>query len=175
MRGVIRWILPIVLVGVAGVSAAMAMTASGHSSGTVSAVKSAKYGTILVGANGHVLYRYTPDKKGQSVCKGGCLVYWPALLVKKTATAGPGVKKSLLNTIKAAHGMRQVTYAGWPLYSFADDKKAGQVNGQGYDKIWYLVAPSGALVKKEVAAGSTTGTTTTSESTTTSSGGGGWG
>jgi predicted lipoprotein with Yx(FWY)xxD motif len=174
MRGVIRWILPVVLVGVAGVSAAMAMTASGHSSGTVKAAKSAKYGTILVGANGRVLYRYTPDKKGKSVCTGACVTYWPALLVKTKATAGPGVKQSLLGTIKAAHGMRQVTYAGWPLYYFRDDKKAGQTNGQGYQKIWYLVGPSGALVKKELEHGTTTTNTTTTSDTTTSSGGA-WG
>ena len=174
MRGVIRWVLPIVLVGVAGVSAAMAMTASGQSGGTVKAVKSAKYGTVLVGASGRVLYRYTPDKKGLSVCKGGCLAAWPALLVKKKATAGSGVKKSLLGTIKAAHGMRQVTYAGFPLYYFSGDKKAGQINGQGYESTWYLVAPNGALVKKELETGTTTGTTT-SDTTTTSSGGGGWG
>ena len=127
MRG--RWIrlvLPLVLVAVAGAGAAMAATASTHAqSGTVRAVKSKSYGMILVAANGKTLYRYTLDSKGVNRCTGdaACVKYWPQLLVKATAkpTAGTGASAGLLGTIKAAHGMRQITYAGFPLYYFVGD------------------------------------------------------
>lgn len=176
MRGrLIRWGLPLLLVAVTGAGAAMAATSATHSqSGTVRAVKSKSFGMILVGANGKTLYRYTLDSKGVNRCTSNatCAKYWPQLLIKSTAkpTVGTGASAALLGTIKAAHGMRQVTYAGFPLYVFAGDKASGQTNGQGFEKQWYVVNTKGAFVKHAVSAG-TTGTT---KSTSTSSGGG-WG
>jgi predicted lipoprotein with Yx(FWY)xxD motif len=154
----------------------MAATASTHAqSGTVRAVKSKSFGMILVAANGKTLYRYTLDKKGVNRCTSDatCAKYWPQLLVKSTAkpTVGAGASAGLLGTIKAAHGMRQVTYAGFPLYFFAGDKAAGQTTGQGFQKQWYVVNTKGAFVKHAVAGGTTS---TTSNSTSTSAGGG-WG
>ena len=150
---VIKWLIPLVVIGAVGAGVAMAATGSMRSNGgTVNAVKSSKYGTILVSSNGRALYRYTLDKKGVSVCTGACAKFWPPLLVKTGAkpTVGAGATASLLGTIKAAAGKRQVTYAGFPLYLFAQDKKASQVNGQGFEGKWYVVNTKGALVKKAV-------------------------
>ena len=178
MRGrIIRWILPLAVVGVVGAGVAMAATAATQSSTTVKAVQNAQFGTILAAANGKTLYRYTVDAKNVNRCSSvaQCAKYWPALLVKPGAkVTGTGVNAALLGTIKAAHGMRQVTYAGWPLYFFAGDKGAGQVNGEDFEKSWYAVNTKGALVKHAVeqstsssssgssgSSGSTGGTTTT--------------
>lgn len=175
MRGRwIRWGLPLLLVAVAGAGAAMAATASPHSQGgSVRAVKSKSFGTILVGANGKTLYRYTLDGKGINRCTGNatCAKYWPQLLIKATAkpTVGTGASAGLLGTIKAAHGMRQITYAGFPLYFFSGDRAAGQTKGQGFEKQWYVVNTRGAFVKHAVSAG-----TAATKSTSTSAGGG-WG
>jgi len=175
MRGrLIRWGLPLLLVAVAGAGAAMAATASTHAqSGTVRAVNSKSFGMILVGANGKTLYRYTLDSKGVNRCTSvaACAKYWPQLLVKATAkpTVGTGASAGLLGKIKAAHGMRQVTYAGFPLYFFAGDSAAGQTKGQGFQKEWYVVNTKGAFVKHAVAGG------TTSTKSTSTSAGGGWG
>jgi predicted lipoprotein with Yx(FWY)xxD motif len=160
MRGrLIRLGLPLVLLAVMGVGVAMAATASMRSSGgTVKVVASSKYGKVLAAGNGMTLYRYTPDKKGVSVCSGACVKYWPPLLLKGTAkvTAGSGVSAGLLGTIKRANGAAQVTYAGFPLYLYAGDSKPGDVKGQGFQKIWYVVSAKGALVKQAVAATKTT-------------------
>jgi predicted lipoprotein with Yx(FWY)xxD motif len=176
MRGRwIRWGLPLLLVAVAGAGAAMAATASTHAqkSGTVWAVKSKSFGMILVGKGGKTLYRYTLDSKGINRCTSNatCAKYWPQLLIKGTAkpTAGTGATAGLLGTIKAANGMRQVTYAGFPLYVFSGDSAAGQIKGQGFLKQWYVVNQKGAFVKHAVAA-----TPAPTKSTSTSSGGG-WG
>jgi predicted lipoprotein with Yx(FWY)xxD motif len=147
----IRWVLPLMLLSVGGAGAAMAATATTHTSrGTVDAVKSGSFGVVLVAQNGRTLYRYTLDRKRVNRCTSVaiCAKFWPQLLVKAGAkpTAGAGAKPALVGTIKAAHGMRQVTYAGFPLYYFAGDKKAGQVKGQGFDKTWYVVNTKGALV-----------------------------
>ena len=160
----IRWILPLLLVLVAGVGVAMAATASMSSkNGTVKTAHSSKYGTILVASNGMTLYRYTPDRKNASTCSGACAGYWPPLVLKAGAkpTAGSGATASLLGTTKRSNGAMQVTYAGWPLYYYAGDKKAGQTNGQGFEKTWYVVATTGALVKGAV---SSSGGTTTKKS-----------
>ncbi len=138
-----------------GVGVAMAATKATRSSGgTVKTAASSKYGTVLVAANGMTLYRYTPDKKGKTVCSGACAKYWPPLLLKGTAkeTAGSGASAGLLGEIMRANGAAQVTYAGFPLYYYAGDKKPGDVKGQGFEKTWYVVSAKGALVKSAVAA-----------------------
>lgn len=164
MRGrVIRLVLPLALVVVAVAGTAMAAVATTQSSvGTVKVAKNSKYGTVLVSASGKTLYRYTSDRKGVNSCKGACAALWPALVVKSSVkpTAGPGVNAKLLGTMKHSKGLRQVTYAGFPLYRYSGDQKAGDVKGEGFQGKWYLVNSKGALVKKPVS---------------TSGGAGGWG
>ena len=84
-------------------------------------------------------------------------------MAKGTAkpTAGTGASSALVGTIKRGKGL-QVTYAGFPLYTYVGDAKAGQVKGEGTDKTWYVVSTKGALVKKAVA---TTNATTTTPTT----------
>ena len=170
----VRWLLPVAVIAALGAGGAMAATsAMSSSAAAVKAVHNSKFGTVLVGANGKTLYRYTVDSKGVNRCTGvpACAKYWPQLLIKAGAkpVAGTGVSASLLGTIKAKGGMAQVTYAGYPLYFFAGDSKAGQVGGEGFGKTWYVVNTKGALVTKRV-------TSTSSTSTSSSkSAGGGWG
>lgn len=172
MRGRIRWFLPVVLAAAIGAGAAMAATAAVHSNApAVKLAASAKFGKMLVGPNGRTLYRYTVDSKGVNRCTkvAVCAKYWPRLLVK-TGTkpaAGSGVNSSLMGTIKASGGMAQVTYAGFPLYYFAGDKKAGAINGQGFLSKWYVVNSKGALVKHAVSSGSGSGGTPSPPATTT--------
>lgn len=177
----IRWALPIALLAPIGVGVAVAATSSTSSSkATVRVVKNAKFGTVLVSSSGRMLYRYTLDKKNVNKCtkNATCAKYWPRVLVKGTAkpTVAGGASARLVGTIKQAKGLRQVTYAGYPLYTFAGDKKAGQVNGQGFDKKWYVVNTKGALVKRPFAVAAPPATTTPAPAPTTTSGGGeAWG
>jgi predicted lipoprotein with Yx(FWY)xxD motif len=177
----IRWLLPIAMIAAIGTGTAMAATSATHAATpVVKTVASTKFGTVLVNARGRTLYRYTLDGKGVNRCTSDatCAKYWPQLLVKAGVkpTGGAGVQSSLLGTIKAKNGMLQVTYAGFPLYTFAGDTKAGQVNGQAFEKQWYVVNTKGAFVKHAVAGGTSSspspapspdpgyGTTTTSGS-----------
>ena len=174
----VRFGLPLLLVAVAGAGVTMAATAGADSSrATVQTAKRSSFGAILVAANGRTLYRYTLDRRRVNRCSSDatCNKFWPRLVVGAGVkpSAGAGVRTALLGTIKAPHGMRQVTYAGFPLYYFAGDKRAGQVKGQGFESQWYVVDTKGRLVKHAMTA---TPTTTTTPTTTSSGGGGGaWG
>lgn len=179
----IRWLLPVAVIAAVGAGGAMAASSAMHS--TAASVKVAdnpKFGKVLVASNGKTLYRYTVDSKGVNRCTGDptCAKYWPQLLVKSGVkpVAGTGVNASLLGTIKAKSGMRQVTYAGFPLYFFAGDSKAGQTSGQGFDKTWYVVNTKGALVKAAVKSAGTQATPAPGsgyESTTTTTSSSAWG
>jgi predicted lipoprotein with Yx(FWY)xxD motif len=105
---------------------------------------------ILISPSGRTLYHMTVEKGKKIVCTGECAKFWPPLLIKRGAkpTAGAGLDARKLGTIKRPDGRLQVTYAGLPLYAFASDKRTGDVNGEGVERIWYAVAPSGKIVKR---------------------------
>ena len=99
------------------------------SSASVS-LRTTKLGAILVNAKGRTLYLFTKDKSAKSSCSGMCAKYWPPAIARTKPTAGTGIKLALLGTTKRSDGTKQLTYNHHPLYGFALDKQAGQVNGQ---------------------------------------------
>jgi len=115
--------------------------------GTQVGVADTKLGKILTDANGRTLYAFTVDKGGNSACNQQCAQAWPALTVKGEPTAGEGLQSSLLGTTTRTDGTTQVTYKGMPLYHFAGDTKPSDTNGQGLNKVWWVVAPDGSLVE----------------------------
>ena len=119
------------------------------------ALGSSQLGQILTDAKGRALYAFTPDTGGTSTCYGGCATSWPPLLATASPAGGPGVTASLLGTTKRTDGHMQVTYKSRPLYYYAADQKAGDLNGQGILGKWFVVGADGALVTK--AAGSSSG------------------
>src|SRR3954467_3430325 len=105
-------------------------------------------GRVLVAAHGRTVYLFTADKGSKSACYGQCAAVWPPLLAGKP-TAGAGLRASKLGVTKRKDGKLQVTYGGHPLYYFAPDKKAGDVNGQGvvhFGGGWWLESAAGAKI-----------------------------
>jgi predicted lipoprotein with Yx(FWY)xxD motif len=175
-----RWLLLGALAGALGLATAVAATgAIGTGHGTVQAKKTAAFGTVLFGTNGRVLYRFTHDRKGVNTCSSNavCDKTWPALLVKAGSkpTAGPGVNAALLGTIPHGVGKAQVTYAGYPLYFFAEDRNGGDHGGEGLLGAWFVVTAKGALVKHAAATAPAATTTAPAPTTTAPAGGGGGG
>ena len=119
--------------------------------GALVKVATTPVGRVLVDSRGHALYLYTPDKRGKSACYGKCAAFWPPLLTSGAPHAAGGADRSLLGVTVRRDGKRQVTYAGHPVYRFAEDRKAGQVNGQGFQNVWWLLSPSGRKVTKKPA------------------------
>ncbi len=129
---------------------ALAVTAAVASPGKSSSIslRTTKVGKVLVAANGRTLYLFTADKSKKSACYGQCAMYWPPLIAE-TPTAATGLKASLVGTTKRKDGKLQVTYGGHPLYFFAQDKKADDVNGQGFVHFggaWWVVSAAGKKV-----------------------------
>jgi predicted lipoprotein with Yx(FWY)xxD motif len=106
-----------------------------------------KLGKILVDEKGMTLYMFKKDAPDQSNCTGNCLKSWPPFLSQAAVKAGDGVDSSLLGTASMPDGTMIVTYNKMPLYYFAKDTKAGDVNGQGVNNVWYVVGPDGKPVE----------------------------
>lgn len=134
-----------------GSTTAAATTASSEStdSGKVAIVSAAtvpKLGKAIVDAKGFTLYDFHKDKGGDSACYEACAKVWPPLLSKGEPQAGEGAMASKLGTTKRKDGTLQVTYAGWPLYTYEADTKPGDAKGNDIDSFgaeWYALQPSG--------------------------------
>ncbi|MCX4823368.1 hypothetical protein OG883_26500 [Streptomyces sp. NBC_01142] len=112
------------------------------------AMADSELGRILVDDSGRTLYGFTKDKPGASNCDADCIAVWPALTSAKDVTAGPGTDAALLKETKLGEGAEQARYGDWPLYYYVGDAAPGDVNGQGLDGEWFVVAADGKLIKK---------------------------
>jgi predicted lipoprotein with Yx(FWY)xxD motif len=114
----------------------------------ISLGEASEVGQILVDEEGMTLYYFQKDQKGsgKSKCEGACAAAWPPLLTEGKPEATTGVKTAMLGTIKRQDGTTQVTYAGWPLYTFVEDKKPGEDNGtdsKAFGASWYPLHSNG--------------------------------
>jgi predicted lipoprotein with Yx(FWY)xxD motif len=105
-------------------------------------------GKILVDSEGMTLYYFQKDQKGsgKSKCEGACAEAWPPLISEGEPEAMKGVKAAMLGTIERKDGSTQVTYAGWPLYTFVEDRKPGEDNGtdsKAFGAAWYPLHSNG--------------------------------
>jgi predicted lipoprotein with Yx(FWY)xxD motif len=146
-------------VSVGGFAATASATARATTTRTVSSETTTELGPVLTA--GTTVYTLEPSG---TRCSTKCLATrLPVLLAHghKAATAGAGVDESKLGTARAAHGARQLTYAGKRLYWSVKDTAAGQVHGNGHDKwgTWSVVTLA--------AAGTTTAPPATEAPTTT--------
>ena len=94
------------------------------------------------------LYYFQKDQKGsgKSKCEGPCAEAWPPLTTEGKPEAMSGVNSAMLGTIKRPDGTTQVTYAGWPLYTFVEDSKPGEDNGtdsKAFGASWYPLHSNG--------------------------------
>ena len=106
-------------------------------------------GDVLVDRQGRTLYLFARDSGTLSACTGACAVSWPPLRVRGAPLVGSGATPSDVGRTARADGSSQLTYHGHPLYTFVNDKKPGDTNGEGINAFggsWFAVSPAGAKV-----------------------------
>lgn len=115
---------------------------AGSIANTVNIAYKPSLGFYLVNGTGFTLYLYTKDtpSSGTSTCYGECATIWPPFHSPSgSLLLPPGLDASSFGTITRTDGTKQVTYEGWPLYTYAPDSSAGQTTGQGIQNVWFIV------------------------------------
>ena len=111
------------------------------------AVEDSDLGQIVVDSEGRTLYVFLADTGSESTCYDECEDSWPPLTVEGDPAAGEGIDASLLGTTEREDGSVQLTLDGHPLYHFAADETADDVNGQGIGDVWFVVSPDGEAIQ----------------------------
>jgi predicted lipoprotein with Yx(FWY)xxD motif len=89
---------------------------------------------VMASKEGKTLYTFDKDVAGKSNCNGGCAAAWPPFAVANPALAGGD-----FSIVKRDDGASQWAFKGKPLYFFAGDAKAGDVNGDNQGGVWHVI------------------------------------
>lgn len=126
--------------------------AANRAAGTKIGLAKTRLGKILVNSKGFTIYAFTADTKKHDNCqnRSGCTGAWPPVTSKGKPVAGMGVRQALLGTIRLKNGQRQVTYNGWPLYTYIGDTQRHQtsyVNFPQFGGRWPALNAAGKFVR----------------------------
>jgi predicted lipoprotein with Yx(FWY)xxD motif len=111
---------------------------------------SATLGSYLTDKQNHALYFFSNDANGADSCTGGCATLWPPFNIDQLTAAelGTGLDLSDFGTVTAPGGGKQLTYKGWPLYTYAPPSNgvntpeaAGLTSGDGFAGVWFVAKP----------------------------------
>lgn len=121
--------------------------AAAAAAGTDLSTAESSLGTIVVDGKGMSAYYFLKDTKGSgtSACSGECAAAWPAITTDNATPTVTGVTGEV-GTITGTDGKLQITIDGRPIYTFAQDTAPGDVNGQGLNSVWYVIAPDGTEI-----------------------------
>lgn len=94
-------------------------------------------GKVLTDTKGMTLYTFDKDAGGKSACNGPCAVNWPPLMADADAKAAGGY-----TVVVRDDGGKQWAYKGKPLYTWKNDKKPGDITGDGFlNNTWHIAQP----------------------------------
>ncbi|MGC8465524.1 MAG: COG4315 family predicted lipoprotein [Acidimicrobiales bacterium] len=105
----------------------------------------ATLGPILATSQGLPLYAFSKDRGVKSFCNGACAQIWrPAYGTH--ASVVPGLNSTLVGYIVRKSGKHQLTYNGYPLYTFTHDtphQKASGENIHAFGGLWAVISVTG--------------------------------
>ena len=94
-------------------------------------------GKVLTDAKGMTLYTFDKDAGGKSACNDPCATNWPPLMAAADAKANASY-----SVITRDDGGKQWAYKGKPLYTWKNDKKPGDITGDGFlNGTWHIAKP----------------------------------
>jgi predicted lipoprotein with Yx(FWY)xxD motif len=140
----------ILLTCLAALAGTTAAVAAGHRAKLK--LGSTDKGKIVVNGGGFTVFMFTRDHRNRDSCVkvSGCTSVWPPVTTSGRPVAGPGIKRALIGTIALGHGVRQVTYAGHPLYTYSASSGPGDTSYVGFPQFggtWYALNARGHAVK----------------------------
>jgi predicted lipoprotein with Yx(FWY)xxD motif len=92
---------------------------------------------VLTDHSGMTLYTFDKDTSaGKSVCNDQCATNWPPL-----TASGSDKAVGDWTIIKRDDDKSQWVYKGKPLYTFKNDKAAGDKSGDGKGDVWHVAKP----------------------------------
>ena len=97
---------------------------------------------VLVNRRGLTLYSLSVERRGRFICTDdSCLSLWTPLVVAKGTTP---TGSAHLGTVRRPDGRTQVSYRGRPVYTFTQDRKPGDVKGNGFKDVgvWRPASPA---------------------------------
>ena len=118
------------------------------------AVATTSLGDTLVDADGLTLYGFLNDSEGMPTCNDACADAWPPVVLAG-AELPAGLDADVFSVVERSDGTFQLKAGNWPLYRFAGDAIAGDVNGQGSGDVWFAASPDGSLIDAAAVAEST--------------------
>jgi len=89
--------------------------------------------TVLTDAKGMTLYIFDKDQAGVSNCYDQCATNWPPLMAD--AAAKP---EGDFTVVDRKDGTKMWAYKTLPLYYWKNDKKPGDISGDGVGGVWHL-------------------------------------
>jgi len=82
------------------------------------------------------LYIFDGDQSNVSNCYDACAIKWPPALLPAGTKLGENY-----SLIARKNGAMQAAYKGRPLYFWSNDKKIGDIKGDGIGGVWHLARP----------------------------------
>jgi len=121
----------------AAIAAALAFAGVAYAQMAPTKTGDSAKGTVLTDAKGMTLYTFDKDAGGKSACNGPCATNWPPLMAAADAKPGNGY-----TVITRNDGGKQWAYKGKPLYTWKNDKKPGDITGDGFlQGAWHIAKP----------------------------------
>jgi predicted lipoprotein with Yx(FWY)xxD motif len=90
-------------------------------------------GKIWADEKGMTLYTFDKDEKGTSNCYDKCAAAWPPLAAGADAKAADE-----WTVVDRKDGTKMWAYDGHPFYTYAEDKAAGDIKGDGKGGVWHV-------------------------------------
>lgn len=109
---------------------------------SVLVTSNATAGSFLTTSTGMTLYEHSGDSNGVSTCDGSCAIIWtPFAPPASGSITAPSSVTGTFAVMTRDDGSQQVTYNGYPLYTYTGDINAGDTNGSGLAGIWTIATP----------------------------------
>ena len=117
----------------------------GAPTGVTITTAASDFGQVLFDGTGQAIYLFDKETTAVPDCYGDCAVAWPPVLTDGPPVVGDGATADLLGSTSRTDGSTQATYAGHPLYYYANEGKNVVTchNVNEFGGLWLVITPSG--------------------------------